>query len=103
MILTSRNQAKGEAAVETLQAENLDVVEYSLDVTDPDSIKSLAESVRTHFGRLDILVNNAGLLLDASVSSLLDCVQRFALSYVLDIFWKRRSAPLPKNNRGLFN
>jgi NAD(P)-dependent dehydrogenase (short-subunit alcohol dehydrogenase family) len=30
------------------------------DVTDPDSVRALFESVRTAFGRLDLLVNNAG-------------------------------------------
>jgi NAD(P)-dependent dehydrogenase (short-subunit alcohol dehydrogenase family) len=31
------------------------------DVTDPDSVRSLFETVRTEFGRLDVLFNNAGV------------------------------------------
>lgn len=64
VILTSRDEAKGKAAAENLQAEGLDVKFYPLDVTSTDSIEHLAEFIRNEFGKLDILVNNAGILLD---------------------------------------
>ncbi|AFZ22398.1 dehydrogenase of unknown specificity, short-chain alcohol dehydrogenase like protein [Cylindrospermum stagnale PCC 7417] len=64
VILTSRDQAKGQAAAEKLQAEKLDVKYYPLDVTNTDSIQHLAEFICNEFGYLDILVNNAGILLD---------------------------------------
>lgn len=64
VILTTRDQAKGQAAVEKLQAEELDVKYHPLDVTNADSIKQLAEFIGDKFGHLDILVNNAGILID---------------------------------------
>ena len=64
VILTSRDTTKGNAAVEKLQAEGLDVVCHALDVTNADSAQQLAEFVRDQFGHLEILVNNAGVLLD---------------------------------------
>jgi len=64
VILTSRNEIKGRAAVEKLQAEKLDVKYHPLDVTNTDSIQHLAEFIGNEFGHLDILVNNAGILLD---------------------------------------
>lgn len=66
VILTSRDEAKGKASAERLQAEGLSVSSYPLDVTNAESIDRLAQFIRHEFGRLDILVNNAGILLDAS-------------------------------------
>ena len=64
VILTSRKQQKGEAAVEVLRREGLAVEYHPLDVSDPDSIKRLALDIRDKYGKLDVLVNNAGVLLD---------------------------------------
>lgn len=68
VILTSRDEAKGKAAAEKLQAEGLDVIDYVLDVTSAPSCDRLAQFIQDRFGRLDILVNNAGVLLDDSES-----------------------------------
>lgn len=68
VILTSRDEAKGKAAAEKLQAEGLDVSNYQLDVVDAESVKRLAQSIEDNFGRLDILVNNAGVLQDYAES-----------------------------------
>lgn len=66
VILTSRDESKGRAAVEQLQAEGLKVINYPLDVTNPESIEQLAKFIGDKFGHLDVLVNNAGVLLDHS-------------------------------------
>jgi NAD(P)-dependent dehydrogenase (short-subunit alcohol dehydrogenase family) len=71
VILTSRDEAKGKAAVEKLQAEGLDVSYHPLDVTNSGSVQRLAQVIKSEEGKLDILVNNAGVLIDAS-DSLLD-------------------------------
>ncbi len=70
VILTSRDEPNGKAAVEKLQAEGLDVSYHPLDVTDSDSVQRLAEFIKSEFGQLDILVNNAGVSLDSSDSVL---------------------------------
>jgi NAD(P)-dependent dehydrogenase (short-subunit alcohol dehydrogenase family) len=69
VVLTSRNEAKGKAAVQQLQAEGLEAIHYPLDVTSSQSIEQLANFIREKFDQLDVLVNNAGVLLDYSEDS----------------------------------
>lgn len=69
VILTSRNEDKGKDAAQKLQAEGLDVISYSLDVTSDESSQNLAEFIRQNFSKLDALVNNAGIYIDAQTGS----------------------------------
>lgn len=64
VILTARDQGRGEAARSELAKGNLHVLFHPLDVTDPASIEALRAFIEKEFGRLDILVNNAAVLLD---------------------------------------
>lgn len=72
VILTARDEKKGLAAVEKLKRENVfsdqAILFHLLDVSNPDSIASLAAFVKTHFGKLDILVS---LIIFLSIKSLL--------------------------------
>ncbi|KAG2404364.1 hypothetical protein LR48_Vigan03g052200 [Vigna angularis] len=63
VVLTARDEKRGTDAVEKLKEFGVSdqVVFHQLDVTDPKSIESLANFIKTHFGKLDILVNNAGI------------------------------------------
>lgn len=69
VVLTSRDEAKGKAAAEKLQAENLDVTFHPLDVTSDESSQKLAEFISQQFGKLDVLVNNAGIYIDDEVGN----------------------------------
>ncbi|KAI3937383.1 hypothetical protein MKW92_024971 [Papaver armeniacum] len=64
VVLTARDVTKGLEAVEKLKNSFglSNVVFHQLDLTNPISLPSLAEFVRSHLGKLDILVNNAGIL-----------------------------------------
>jgi (+)-neomenthol dehydrogenase len=57
-VLTARDEKRGHEAVEKLKECDLSdlVVFHQLDVTNPASIASLADFVKTQFGKLDILV-----------------------------------------------
>lgn len=66
VILTSRSADEGNAAAQSLQAQDLEVIFHALDVTDQTSVYRLADWVTKQFKRLDILVNNAGIFLDTS-------------------------------------
>lgn len=58
MVLTARDEKRGTEALEELKGFGLSdlVVFHQLDITNPASIASLADFIKTLFGRLDILV-----------------------------------------------
>ena len=60
VVLTARDQKKGLEAVEKLKSDSSvsgEVFFHQLDVTQPaSSVPSLANFIRTNFGKLDILV-----------------------------------------------
>ena len=72
VILTSRGESRGNAAVKKLRKESLEVEGYALDVTDRKSVAALARKVEREHGRLDVLVNNAGILPGKYETSVLD-------------------------------
>ncbi len=61
VILSSRDNAKGEQAKLQLEQEGLNVVFRQVDVTNEDSIKQMETFIHEQYGQLDILVNNAGI------------------------------------------
>ncbi len=64
VILTSRDQVAGAAAVAELVAEGCDAHTIQLEVTNTDDIQKCANYLQTTFGKLDVLVNNAGIALE---------------------------------------
>lgn len=64
VILTSRDDQKGQDAVTQLNAEGFLINFLQLDVADPKSIANFYQQIVEQWGRLDVLVNNAGVLLD---------------------------------------
>ncbi|WJX87027.1 (+)-neomenthol dehydrogenase [Trifolium repens] len=63
VVLTARDEKRGLQALETLKAFGLSdfIVFHQLDVANAASVTSLADFVKSEFGKLDILVNNAGI------------------------------------------
>lgn len=64
VILTSRDEAKGLAAVRELNKQEASVRHFTLDVTHPAQILQLKAFLEEEYGRCDVLVNNAGIMLD---------------------------------------
>lgn len=62
VVLTSRDPAKGEAAVAKFAASGLTVIARRLDVTQEASITAFAEWLEGELGAADVLVNNAGVV-----------------------------------------
>nr|XP_010954826.1 carbonyl reductase [NADPH] 1 [Camelus bactrianus] len=61
VVLTARDVARGQAAVQQLQAEGLSPGFHQLDIDDLQSIRALRDFLRNEYGGLDVLVNNAGM------------------------------------------
>ncbi|PON92025.1 Short-chain dehydrogenase/reductase [Trema orientale] len=66
VVLTARDERRGlEAFQNNLKEKEKSlshkVLFHQLDVADPASIASLADFIKSRFGKLDILVNNAGI------------------------------------------
>jgi NAD(P)-dependent dehydrogenase (short-subunit alcohol dehydrogenase family) len=64
VILTSRTEEKGRAALADIAQEGLDIVYHQLDVNNQQSIATIKEWIINTYGRLDVLVNNAGINYD---------------------------------------
>ncbi|KAL1788437.1 carbonyl reductase [NADPH] 3 [Sigmodon hispidus] len=61
VVLTARDEARGKAAVQQLQAEGLSPRFHQLDINDLQSIRALRDFLRKEYGGLNVLVNNAGI------------------------------------------
>lgn len=72
VVLTARDEGKGNAAAEKLRGEGLDVESRRLDVTSERSVKEFAGWLADAHERCDVLVNNAGILADPRGSRVLD-------------------------------
>ena len=66
VVLTARDAAKGEAALETIRSRDtaVDVTLMELDLASLSNVRKFANEVLSRFERLHVLVNNAGLVLD---------------------------------------
>jgi len=59
--LTARNEARGKAAVDSLEKEGLAPKFHVLDIGDETTVEKLRDHIVEKYGGLDILVNNAGI------------------------------------------
>ena len=61
LILADMNTTKLESEVQSLQAQDVDCMGITVDVTNEDDIQRMIQQTVEHYGRIDILFNNAGL------------------------------------------
>ena len=87
VVLAARDRAKGEAAVEKLKKEGLDVQFLKLDVTNKKDYAEAAAFLEKNFGKLDILINNAGISADGLAGTSVSAVH-------IKCVGRMRSAPL---------
>lgn len=94
VVLSARDEAKGQAAAATLKAEGIDAHSVKLEVTNADDIAALPAYFEKHFGRLDILINNAGINLDKGIQT---AAEAFRQTYETNVIapWFIAQALLP--------
>lgn len=103
VILTSRDAAKGEEAMQRLRKQGLDVAYHPLDVDSDESVRRLLERLEKDVGRADVLVNNAGILIDRRATSVLkEPLQTFRRTFETNFFGALRMCqalvPLMRRN-----
>ena len=62
VIICGRDPDSLNRAYESLATTDPEVLALSVDVTDPESVRQLVESVRRRYGKVDVLINNAGVI-----------------------------------------
>lgn len=60
VVIAGRNRSKAEQIAQELNANGGDAYAIDVDVTNPGSVKNLAEQVSTGLGKVDVLVNAFG-------------------------------------------
>ena len=61
VILTSRDEGLGTAAIKQLESEGVKPLYHQLDITSSESIDNLKKYLQDKYGGLDVLINNAGM------------------------------------------
>lgn len=62
IMIASRDFAKGQAAVEALQAMGIQAETIHYDTNQEETLESVYQHIESRYGELDILINNAGML-----------------------------------------
>lgn len=70
VVICARDEGELSRARAALEAEGLEVLAVTCDVSDQVQVERMVEQATAHFGRVDILVNNAGIIQVAPLESL---------------------------------
>jgi NAD(P)-dependent dehydrogenase (short-subunit alcohol dehydrogenase family) len=62
VVICGRDEESLERAYTSLAKSEAEVLALTADVTSPDSVREMIETVRQHYGPIDVLINNAGVI-----------------------------------------
>ena len=102
VIATARNAERGQAAIQPLQDQGLDVEFVQLDVNDEEQRQALVDHEANTYGRLDILVNNAGVMREGTVEegSIEDWHFQMQVNLTAPFLLMRHAMPLLRDGGG---
>ena len=108
VIMTSRDQTKGKAALEKIAKGNPDVEFFPLEVSSLPDIQALKKHLQEKYGHIDVLINNAGVFLDSAGESILKVnpeliLKTFQTNVFGPLFLSRELAPLMKKGGRIIN
>jgi carbonyl reductase 1 len=65
-VVASRDEARGQRAVEFFRQQGLNAICRQLDITDAQSIETFTRNLAAEYSKVDCLVNNAGIAFKSS-------------------------------------
>lgn len=84
VVLNGRDEARLDAAVESLRADGIVAVARAFDVTDRDAVRAAVDGIEADVGPIGVLVNNAGIQRRSPLVDVEPEVWREVLSINLD-------------------
>ncbi len=77
VVICDINQAGCDANVEEMKKMGIDATGYAANLTDPEAVNELVNTIVDKYGRIDVLVNNAGISQKVTVADMtLDDIKR---------------------------
>ncbi|XP_063629050.1 carbonyl reductase [NADPH] 1-like [Cydia splendana] len=102
--VTSRNEQRGQDAVNKLKAKGLNPLFHQLEVTDAESVKKCAAYLKSKHGGLDILINNAGVIVeDWEKTTYEDAVRVITTNYYAILTIQEHFFPILNQNARVIN
>lgn len=102
--LTARDENRGNQAVESLKREGFNPIFHQLEVTDKESVKRLAETLKERHGGVDILINNAAIITENfRETTYEDSVQVLNVNYYSILTIQEYIFPILKDNARVIN
>ncbi|CAH2049542.1 unnamed protein product, partial [Iphiclides podalirius] len=102
--LAARDEKRGNEAVDDLKKEGLNPVFIQLEVTDEESVKKLANTLKEKHGGIDILINNAAVITENfSETTYEDSVNVLTVNYYSLLTIQKYVFPILKDNARVIN
>jgi len=107
IILTARDEKRGQTAINKLKTEKIDCEFVLLDVSDLKSIENAFAIISANYSKIDVLINNAAVslykssdILDASIENIKETINTNSLGplFIVKIF-----SPLLKSGSRVIN